>query len=164
MLRHYCRLSDKLSLLFKPRHSRWIRSHYHDETTPQGCDILFVFHFTWNSWSWNRVCRSNMVTKNIYRYNTWKVENNTQKIYKTIVVRYIYNRHQRNSNRIIWIRCKDWWCVVLYEIDFLLKFVIDSWFLACFTRGVKFLNTDMRKFKSSQKDESRTQSADCSLA
>jgi len=37
----------------------------------------------------------------------------------------------------ICIRCKDWRCVELREIDFLLK--ICDWFLACFSCGVKLL-------------------------
>jgi len=62
----------------------------------------------------------------------------------------------------IWIRCKDWWCVVLREIDFLIKFVIDSLLIS----PVEwiYLNTDMHKFESSQKDENRAQSADSSKA
>jgi len=68
----------------------------------------------------------------------------------------------RQYSNSIWIRCKDWWCVILREIDFLLKFVIDSLLISpvawsCF-------NTDMCKFESSQKDESRAQSADSSKA
>jgi len=61
-----------------------------------------------------------------------------------------------------WIRCKDWQCVVLREIDFLLKLVIDSLHIS--PVELTCLNTDMRKFASSQKDESRAQSADSSKA
>ena len=43
----------------------------------------------------------------------------------------------RRTADSIWIRCKDWRCVVWCEIDFLLK--ICDRFLACFTCGVKLL-------------------------
>jgi len=51
---------------------------------------------------------------------------------------------------------------VLREIDFLVKFVIDSLLLSLVVRS--YLNTDMRKFESSQKDENRAQWADSSKA
>jgi len=51
--------------------------------------------------------------------------------------------------------------VVLREIDFVLK--ICKGFLACFTCGVNYINTEMCKFESSQKDEIRSQSADSSI-
>ena len=41
------------------------------------------------------------------------------------------------SDNSIWIRCKDWRCVVLREIDFLFK--ICDRFLACSTCGVKLI-------------------------
>ena len=53
-------------------------------------------------------------------------------------------------------------CIVLHEIDFLLKFVIDS--LLVSPVEWSYLNTDMCKFEISQKDESRPQSADSSKA
>jgi len=39
---------------------------------------------------------------------------------------------------------------------------ICDWFLAYYTCGVSYLNTDMRKFETSQKEENRAQSADSS--
>ena len=65
-----------------------------------------------------------------------------------------------SSSDSILIRCKDQWCVVLREIDFLLKFVIDSLLIS--PVEWRYLNTEMRKFESSQKDQSRVQSADFS--
>jgi len=73
-----------------------------------------------------------------------------------------YSKRIQNSNSSIWIRCKDWWCIVLREINFLLKFVIGSLLISPVEWS--YLNTDMRKFESSQTDESRAQSADSSKA
>ena len=61
-----------------------------------------------------------------------------------------------------WIRCKDQQCVVLPEIDFLFKFAIDS--LLFSPVEWSYLNTDICKFESPQKDESKAQSADSSKA
>jgi len=49
--------------------------------------------------------------------------------------------NQPNDQMNIWIRCKDWRCVVLREIDFLLKDC--NGFLACFTCGVKLLEKSL---------------------
>ena len=51
-----------------------------------------------------------------------------------------YTRHLDS----LWMRCKDRWCVVLREIDFLLK--LCDRFLGCFTCGVKLLDAGFTHF------------------
>jgi len=54
-----------------------------------------------------------------------------------VFIFFILYPHPRHLDSL-WIRCKDWRCVVLREIDFLLK--ICDRFLACFTCGLKLLD------------------------
>ena len=58
---------------------------------------------------------------------------------------------------------KDWGCVIFREIDFLLKICLIDSLLTPIAEST-YLNRDMCKFESSQKDESRWQSTDSSKA
>ena len=58
---------------------------------------------------------------------------------------------------------QDWGCVILREIDFLFKNLLIDSLLTPIVEST-YLNRDMCKFESSQKDESRWQSTDSSKA
>jgi len=57
---------------------------------------------------------------------------------------------------------QDWRCVILREIDFLLKSVSIDSLLTPTVVSATYLNIDMRKFESSKNEESRAQSAEFS--
>jgi len=68
---------------------------------------------------------------------------------------------------LLWITAASefqiYFCIVYVllphrEIDFLFKILLDSWTISPVEWS--YLNTDMRKFEPSQKDESKAQSAD----